>query len=420
MRVVLATESYRSSSKNPAFSGVAIFVERLARYLAEAGHEVMVITPSPEFFDGPSTITYVSLRSSASEQIGKSCGGPMEERPLKNLTVVNLPSWPNPFRSSSRIVAPLGLTAIKYFLQKFRPDIIHLQDPAEIGITVLRAAKKLRTPVILTSHSYLEFSSSYLQFLGPLSGFAEKMLLDHIVRTYNECDAITTPTSVLGKTLKKLGVLPKIYTVSNGVELDKFSPGFPNSSIMDKYSIPKGKDVVLYVGRLDKDKSLEIVLKAIPSILPVSQNAHFVFVGDGSSGEEYKELARKLKVDERVSWTGYISHDSNDLPEIYRLAKVFVMPSIEGQGIAALEAMASGVPVVAANAGGLRELIKNGRNGILFKFGNPKSLSRAVVSVLNNEEKAEQYGRNGRLRASEHDLHNSLKNMVKVYEAVIR
>lgn len=398
MRILLATESYRSSSGKPFSSGVAVFVDRLANYLAQNNHKVLIITPSPEFFE-------------------KSV---LEKKTSDNLSVEYLPSWPNPFRSNSRIVAPLGLTAIKGVVIKFRPDIIHLQDPAEIGVTVLHAAKKLKIPVVITSHSYLEFASSYLRFLGPLDKFVEKMVLDHIVRVYNDCDAVTAPTSVLGKTIKKWGVLPKIYTVSSGVELDKFCPGSVDSGVLEKYGISENKRVILYVGRLDKDKSLETVLKAAPLILTERRDSHFLFVGDGSSKEEYMELGKSLGLSKNISWAGYVSHDSKDLPEIYRSADVFVMPSIESYGIAALEAMASGVPVVAANAGGLKEIMKNGSSGRLFKFGNHKSLSKAVVAVLEDKEKASQYRKKGIAAASEHDLPNSLKRMVKVYEAVLR
>ncbi len=394
MRILLATESYRSSSKNPSFSGVAIFVDRLVRYLAKNGHRVSIIVPSPEFSE--------------------------KKKLTDNITIEYLPSWPNPFRSNSRIVAPFGLTAIRGIIERFHPDIIHLQDPAEIGVTVLRAAKKLGIPVIITSHSYLEFASSYLRFLGPLDKVVEKMVLDHIVRVYNDCDAVTAPTGALTRTIKKWGVLPKVYTVPNGVELDRFFPGPSDLNVMKKYGIPKNKNIILYVGRLDKDKSIETILKSVSHVLLAHRNSHFVFIGDGSSRKEYEELSKTLKLEKSIIWTGYISHDSKDMVEIYRLADVFVMPSIESYGIAALEAMASGVPVVAANAGGLRELIKNGRNGKLFKFGNPKSLGMAIASVLSDKEKAKQYRQGGLMLASEHDLSNSLKQMVKVYETVVR
>ncbi|MCL5006990.1 MAG: glycosyltransferase [Patescibacteria group bacterium] len=398
MRVILATESYRFSSSKPPFSGVTVFVDRLAGYLAAKGHQVMIIAPAPDFLEG-----------SVSEQ-----------KISDNLLVEYLSSWPNPFRSSSRTVAPFGLAAVKKLMDGFRPEIVHLQDSAGIGVAVLRAAKKRGIPAVITSHSYLEFVSSYLRFFGPLDKMVGKAVLDHIVRVSNECDALTAPTRDLSRTLRRSGVSTKIYTVSNGVELQRFFPGPTEKSILTKYNLPAGKRMIFYVGRLDKDKSLETVLKAAPLITAACKKAHFVFVGEGSSREEYVEIADDLGVAKHISWVGHVAHGSEDLPKLYRLARVFIMPSVEGQSIAALEAMASGLPVVAANAGGLRELVKDGRAGALFKYGDPKSLSAALVPFLLDKNKAVECGKRSRAEALNHDLEKSLAQMENIYEAVIK
>ena len=174
MRIILATESSFVGSKNnlksSGFSGVAVFVDQASKYLAESGHKVMIIAPSA------SNTSKLSVKKISPK-----------------LSVALLPSRPNPFRPKSSVASWSGLSAIKGLINDFRPDLIHLQDPAEISVYALRAAKKRGVPVVITNHSYAGFILAYLRFLGPLDKLAEKMVLSHLVRTYNECQVVITP-----------------------------------------------------------------------------------------------------------------------------------------------------------------------------------------------------------------------------------
>jgi glycosyltransferase involved in cell wall biosynthesis len=400
MRIILATESSFVGSKNnlksSGFSGVAVFVDQASKYLAESGHKVMIIAPSA------SNTSKLSVKKISPK-----------------LSVALLPSRPNPFRPKSSVASWSGLSAIKGLINDFRPDLIHLQDPAEISVYALRAAKKRGVPVVITNHSYAGFILAYLRFLGPLDKLAEKMVLSHLVRTYNECQVVITPTKSLAVSLRRMGVGVPIRVVSNGVKLEKFHPGSVEPELLTKYGIPKNKKIVLYVGRLDKDKSLETIIDAVPRIVSKEKKAHFVFVGEGSAREEYEALAKKNKAEKHVTWAGYVSHESRDLPKIYRLASVFVMPSLEGQSIATIEAMASGLPIVAADAGGLRELVSNKKNGVRFKIGSSRALVQALLSVLRDKKTAERYGINGRSAAQKYELSSVQRHLVKVYEEVV-
>ncbi len=387
---------FKKKSKSPAFSGVAVFVSQFSKYLAKNGHQVLIIAPAS---DESSELTM--------EKIGP------------NVSVAFLPSMPNPFRPGLRMASFSGLYEIRDLLRKFKPDIVHLQDPAEVGVSTLRAAKKNRVPVVITNHSYSGFILAYLRFLWPFDKLAEKMVLNHLVKTYNDCRAVITPTKSLSLSLRRLGVEVPIYVVSNGVMIRRFRSGKADPEILRRYRLPKNKKIILYVGRLEKDKSLETIIEAIPEVVAEEKSAHFVFVGEGSLKGEYKALAKKIKADKHITWAGYVSHESRDLPQIYRLADIFVMPSLEGQSIATIEAMASGLPVVAADAGGLKELVKNKQNGVRFKIGSSRALGLALLFLLKNGKIAEQYGNEGRLMAESYDLPNVQKQLIGVYEKII-
>ena len=398
MRIVLTTESYCASSKKSLISGVGVFVDYLSKFLAKNGCEVLIIAPSADD----------SLKDLKRKKI------------YKNLELATLPSWPNPFRPKSRIASFPSTTSIKDLIASFKPDIIHLQDPAEVGIAALRAAKKTGIPAIITIHSYPEFVSSYLKFLGPLDKVAIKILENHIVKMCNDCQAVIAPTKALARELRRLEVTVPIHAISNGVDLERFYPGKPEATVYKKYSLPRKKKIVLYVGRLDRDKSLETILKCIPQVVKETPEAHFVFAGSGSYSQEYLEIAREIKVSKYVTWAGYIPHESGDLVNLYRAAGVFIMPSLESQSIAALEAMASGLPVIGADAGGLKEIIENKRNGLLFKMGSHRALARAVISLVKNESLSRRYGEYSQLLARRYDLTSTQKELVKIYEKVFR
>ena len=389
MKIILATESY-----DPNISGVAVSTFLVAKTLIREGHEVWVFAPSTSFADG-------------------------EERPSvpEGLTVCRFKSVPNPFRSGFRVALFPG-TAVRRLVRLIRPDLVHLQDPAGISSAVMRAAKDLGIPVVITHHFSLDYITAYCWFFGAAKGLARRGLVAYLRRFYNRADAVIAPSQTTANMLVDWGVRTKVSPISNGVSLERFYSYTPPTAILRRYRLPAQVPIVLYVGRIDRDKSVDVLIEAIPKITEACA-AHFALVGGGDFRNKCVKRAQQLGVLDRVTWVGPVPHESEDLPQLYQIARVFVIPSTaESQSIVTLEAMAAGLPIVAAKAGALGELVTAGENGFLFPPGESGELADCVVKVLSSRNLADELGRRSLLKAAEHRVETVHGHLLAVYQAL--
>lgn len=388
MKIIIGSESFA-----PNVSGVAVTTERLAESLADRGHEVYVFAPSRSF------------RSAY-------------DSTFKKYKVYRLRSVINPFRSGFRVSLKPAAVVEKQ-VAGIKPDLIHLQDPTSICGALLKSAKRHHIPVIITNHFSLEYVISYLRLLTPLHGSIRKFLMHHLAKFYNECNYVLCPTETVKKELLRWGVKTEIEAVSNGVDVDRFYSYSLPVTIRMKYHLP-ANPIVLYMGRIDKDKNIETLVQAIPKVLK-HVNAHFVFAGSGGEVDKMEKLVEKMKIRRQVSFIGWIDHNSQDLPELYQMASLFAIPStIETQSLVTLEAMAAGLPVVAANAGALPELVKPNENGFLFPPHNADALGEAIVKILTDERLAQKMGKKSLEIVADHTLAECYTKIEKVYENVVK
>ena len=386
MRIIIGTESF-----SPNISGVAIVVELLAKNLAKKGHEVCVVAPSRDY-------------------------GTRWDRSFEEFPVLRIRSFPNPFRTGFRI-ALMPQEEIYRAAREFGPDIVHLHDPASISASLRKAGKKIGVPVVVTNHFSLDYALSYVRYLSPLHPQMRALLTRYLVRFYNQCDYVLCPTQTVKRELESWGVATQIEAVSNGVDLERFFAYSSPAAVRAKYHLPPDP-IVLYVGRVDKDKSLEVLIRAIPRVIKES-SAHFVIVGNGDELSKLKAMAEKLGVGRRVSFLGWIDHESPDLCRLYQIASVFAIPStIETQSIVTLEALASGLPVVAADGGALPELVEDGGNGYLFHPRDSEGLGGGIVNILKGDNVARQMRRKSLEIVSRHHISESFARVESIYEEV--
>jgi glycosyltransferase involved in cell wall biosynthesis len=190
------------------------------------------------------------------------------------------------------------------------------------------------------------------------------------------------------------------------------------SLLKKKYNI-KGK-MILYVGRIySYQKGLDYLIRAIPIILSKETEIKFVMIGeDYGSKASLIKLAKKLKVEKYIIFTGHIPY--NELLKAYAAADVFVLPSIfEPFGIVLLEAMASKKPIVATNVGGIPEIVKNGKNGILVRPKNEEELADAILFLLSHEDQAKMMGINGYNMVKNYSWELIAKKIENVYFKVL-
>lgn len=386
MKIVIGSESFI-----PNISGVSVHAELLAQNLAKSGHKVFVFAPSD---------SYKTYR----------------DNKTADYTIIRIKSVPNPFRKGFRFgFLPQG--DVSREIDKIKPDLVHLQDPTSICTALLKTATSRKIPIVVTNHFSLGYVISYLPFLKPFHGVIKKILQSHLTKFYNKCDYIFCPTETVKADLMKWNITKPIQAISNGVDLERFFSYSSPDAIRLEYHLPINP-IVLYVGRMNVDKNLETIISAIPYVLK-KINAHFLFVGGGDDLPKIIKQAKKLDVERQVTFLGPVPHDSEDLPQIYQVASIFAIAStIETQSIVTLEAMASGLPMVAANSGALPELVKDGVNGFLFPAKDPEIMADKIIKILLNDKLALNMKKAALTSVSKHQIQDCLALIENKYKEI--
>lgn len=387
MRIMIGSESF-----HPSISGVAVATRTLAAFLAGLGHQVLVLAPS------------LDVRN-------------YEETYPDSFEVSRLRSIPNPFRKGFRVTV-FPRHQVSAIVARWRPQVIHLEDPASICSSLLKAGKAGDIPIVISHHFTLDYVVSYLRYFKFLHRPVRRYLTRRTVLVYNECRQVICPTETVSKWLHSVGVTAPIAVVSNGVDLNRFFSYSNPVEIRSRFSLPD-LPAVLYVGRVDQDKQLETLLAAVPLALERVQ-AHFVICGGGNLLKRLQQQSTEMGIDQHISFLGQLDHDSPELPGLYQIAACFVIPSaFETQSIVTLEAMASGLPVVAAASGALPELVADGENGYLFQPGNAADLAEKITIILNKPELAMEMGHQSLKKVHVHELNPNLRKIERIYNEVL-
>ncbi|TCO60493.1 glycosyltransferase involved in cell wall biosynthesis [Actinocrispum wychmicini] len=369
LRILMAADTFP-----PDINGAAHFAGRLANGLAAHGHDVHVVCPS---YSG----------RQHTEKVGA-------------VTVHRLKAWRTPFHPTFRVTTPRhAARAVAPLIQRLRPDVVHVQSHFSVGRSVLAASGDL--PVIATNH----FMPENLLGFAPLPRWARDRLSRwawrDLVRVFRNATTVTTPTPRAVELLTAQGLHQRALAISCGVDLTHYATE----------RTPNGDRVtVLFVGRLDKEKNVGDLLRALP-FLP---SARAEIVGDGSCREELSRLAKTLHVEDRVHFHGFVSDE--DLVSAYRAADVFCMPgTAELQSIATMEAMAASLPVVAADAMALPHLVRGGVSGFLYPPGDVNGLAAAVATLAADPSLRADMGKAGHEIVSRHSLDETITSYEELY-----
>ena len=388
MKILIASDLHY-----PTINGVATFSRNLAKGLASRGHEVLVIAPS---------------------QTGKR-----SEEMDGNYKIIRTQSVPFPFYQNFRISLNPA-REVRKIIEAFDPDVIHIQMLMWIGQAAMKHGNKVGIPIVSTNHAMPENLMDNLVLLAPVSRPINYILKAYGARFHSKADYVTMPTqSAIDMFNAGNRLAAPLEAVSNGINLSEFTPGVAPKSIYEKHAIPENAPVVTYVGRLDAEKHLPVLLKAFAEVKAKVSDAHLVVVGDGTEFTSLNALAWELGISESASFTGRI--DDDELRAIHKLGTVFCMPSpAELQSIATLEAMASGQPVVAVDAGALRELCQNDRNGFLCEQDDVEAVSAGIIKILKDATLREKMSKESLAIANTHDLCTTLDRFEEIYTDLIK
>jgi glycosyltransferase involved in cell wall biosynthesis len=389
MKILFGTDNFY-----PNVNGAAHFSYELAKGLAKSGHEVSVIAPSRKF------------RFTVTKHQGITIYG---------ISSVMIPKMIHP--AGIRIPVTITPQKIKEIIREVNPQIVHIQDHFMIGNVLVNTARKMHIPLVGTNHFMPE---NFLHYLlppdfakKPLSKFAWKQFIN----VYQHLDIITTPTKTAAGLIKSLGLKNQVLAISCGVDLKRFNPKIKGDYLKKRYQIAPSKPVILFVGRLDKEKKIDVVIKAF-SIVLKSINAHLVIVGKGKEKTNLINLTKSLELEKDVTFAGFVP--DKELPYLHKMADIFTIASIaELQSIATMEAMASGLPIVAAKVMALPELVHSGKNGYLFNDGDTKDLAKKIVKILENPDLKKRMSEYSLKIIRQHDIKNTIRSYEKLYKRIL-
>jgi glycogen(starch) synthase len=346
--------------------GIARHCEGLAKALARDGNEVHVVT-----LDFPGSPSYEEMDGVKVYRTATELGHP------------NFLTW---------------VLLFNHFLEKrmadisrqVKFDVLHVHDwlTAFAGISFKHHLKK---PMVLTVHS---------TEIGRAQGLhsADSFSIDGIEwwAAYEACRVVVTSHSMKREIGDHFNLpLDKVDVIPNAIDVTKYNASVDRGAVRARYGVGWGEKLVLCVGRLVPQKGIEHFIRAVPTIAQRYPEAKFIIVGEGWSRDYLEGLAQSTGHMQKFLFTGFIS--DAEVIALMTSADVLVIPSIyEPFGIVALEGMATGVPVVASQVGGLAEVIEHDRTGIFVHPRNPESIAWGVTRVLSNSDHARWLTQNAR------------------------
>ncbi|GAB3596418.1 glycosyltransferase [Microbacterium tumbae] len=369
---------------SPDINGAARFAERLAAGLVQRGHDVHVVAPNQAY------------------RTAKPRTEVIEGEPM---TLHRLPSIRWAPHDWLRFVWPWRA---KHYARKVldavRPDVVHIQSHIVIGRGLSRVAHERGIPVIATNHVMAENILDHTTMPKFIDDLVLKFAWADAKRTFDLTRAVTTPTrraaDFLERTVEVSGVIP----VSCGIDRTQYTPVIA----------PREKNRIIFVGRLTAEKQVEVILQAMTRLDP-ALDVHFDIVGGGDQRKQLENLAGQLGLGDRVTFHGRTTDE--DLRALLSRASLFVIASIaELQSIATMEAMASALPIVAADAVALPHLVHDGENGHLFTPGDADELAARLTDVLTaSPAEYERMQRASLDGVAVHDINRTLDTFEALY-----
>lgn len=388
MRIGIFTDTYP-----PYINGVSTSIVMLKGALEKLGHEVFIVTVNNE------NLTY------------------KYEDDNKIIRLPGIPIGIYDYRLT-------GIYPVRVInkIKNWKLDVIHSQTEFGVGTFARLIAKQMNIPIVHTYHTMYE---DYVHYItkGYFNGTSKK-IVEYLTKFY--CDKTATelivPTKKAYDLFKdKYKVDRNVHIIPTGIEIDRFyKENFKNSQILElrrKLSIQENDFVILFVGRLGKEKSVDVLIEGERKIVKQHPNVKLMIVGDGPDMEHFKEMVREYHLEKNVIFTGKVPYD--DIPLYYEAANLFATASkTETQGLTVIEAMAASLPVLAIDDDSFRIVVVDELNGYLFKDGN--DYVKKVDYLLKNKNILSKMSKQARVSAETHSSKYFAQRVLDVYEIAIK
>lgn len=379
MNIVMVTNTF-----TPHVGGVARSVTAFSAEYRRCGHRVLVV--APEFPD----------------------------MPLDEVDVVRIPAIQNFNGSDFSVVLPIaGL--LTETLDVFQPEIVHAHHPYLLGMTALRIARYRKLPLVFTHHTLYE---QYTHYVPGNSPTLKQFVIELATHFANLTDQVFAPSESIVSLIKERGVQAPIAVIPTGVNLEHFARGV-GPRFRKVMGIPEEAFVVGHVGRLAPEKNLKFLAEALAVFLKTNNRAHILVAGVGPSEQEIRTVFSKNGLIERLHITSVLDH--SQLADAYNAMDVFAFASkSETQGMVLTEAMAAGVPVVALDASGVREVVKDRYNGRLLYEETPEAFASALQWLAGlPPEKMEALRQGAHETAEAFSMRHTAGKALACYEALL-
>lgn len=368
MRIALFTETFL-----PKVDGIVTRLCHTVEHLQRNGDQVLVISPD---------------------------GGLTE---YKGAKIYGVSGFPLPLYPELKLALPRP--SIGVALEQFRPDLIHVVNPAVLGLGGLYYAKMLQIPLLASYHTHLP---QYLQHYG--LGMLEPVMWELIKASHNQAQLNLCTSTAMIEQLREHGIL-HLDLWQRGVDTETFHPSLVSQEMRSRLSQGHPESpILLYVGRLSAEKEIERikpVLEAIP-------NARLALVGDGP----HRSALEKHFAGTPTHFVGYLT--GKELGAAFASSDAFVFPSrTETLGLVLLEAMAAGCPVVAARSGGIPDIVTDGVNGYLFNPADEQGAITATQRLLERQEERETLRQNARAEAERWGWAAATRQLQNYYRALV-
>ncbi|MBW4454106.1 MAG: glycosyltransferase family 1 protein [Nostoc indistinguendum CM1-VF10] len=369
MRIALFTETFL-----PKVDGIVTRLRHTVDHLQRSGNQVLVIAPD---------------------------GGITEHKGAK---VYGVTGFPLPLYPELKMALPRP--AIGYALEEFKPDIIHVVNPAVLGLSGIFYSKILKIPLVASYHTHLP---QYLQHYG--LGMLEGFLWELLKGAHNQAALNLCTSTAMVEELTAHGI-ERVDLWQRGVDTELFHPDLASVEMRSRLSKNHPQSpLLLYVGRLSAEKEIE----RIKPILEAIPEARLALVGDGP----HREALQKHFAGTNTYFVGYLM--GQELGSAFASADAFIFPSrTETLGLVLLEAMASGCPVVAARSGGIPDIVTDGVNGYLFEpTADVQGAIAATVRLLEQKQQRDIIRQNARREAEIWGWQSATRQLVDYYQKVI-
>ncbi len=385
MKIAIFSDTYP-----PQVNGVANVVFDSAKELAERGHQVRIFTLSNPKNKKETTST------------------------VKNLKVYTVPSIPAFVYPGLRLTVPLGLTLRR--LRAFRPDIIHTHTPFAMGWESVMGAKILKIPLVGSHHTFFDH---YLKHVKLDFEYAKKFSWKYVIKFYEECDLLITPSEALKEAFLKNGFEKKVIALPNPINPELFRPVVDRKTkeaLREKKFGIRGQTIV-HMGRISYEKNIPVLIEMFSLLKKKIKELNFLIVGEGPEIPKLKKLCLERGLENSVVFTGLKKGEK--LVEALQVGDVFVTASkSETFCLSVLEAMAVGLPAVVVGKKGVKELIADGENGFLSFSGKPEDLALKIEKILKNDSLAKEFALNSRKIALKYSRKKIIAQLEEIYRKV--